>query len=592
MTTISRPYSGFSKGRQYYTIFYGQDEWRIRANLTINYGLRYEYYSPNRELGDRVVLFDAGSGRLQDPSTQLYKSSKNNFGPRVAMTFSPARFGGKTVFRAGGGFYYGPGQYEDLIQPIESNVFRTTRTDAAGFSPNLSSSVQSTANPVTSFTPRAYDVGGYVVPERVAQYGASIQQELPGNTVLTVAYVGSQGRNLFQRSITNKILPGMTTINSGQALPTGVGVVNELNAGRVVRVSTIREFDLVGFQLNSSGQVVPSATNRLNPFGEIDYKTSGGRDNYNAMQVTINRRFTAGLTLGGQYQWGHSIGTTQGSNEAQTAQNPYDFNAERGNNTFDIRHSANLSVLYELPFGAGRRFDVSGVANTLLSGIQVGGVYNGRSGIPLDIRISRPDLVAQCQAATCVVGTTEVSNGYVISLPSAINATSPLPAGFQAVINTPGGNASRNTRRPDIIAGVNPFIDRDGDQFLNPAAFTIPRPGTYGNLGRNALFGPDFHQFDLTLQKRFPITETTNIEFRTEFYNILNRANFANPPAALPSNLGSAATSQQPGQPFALPSEGVSARSAGNFGLVNATVGRTVGLGTNRQIQFALRLNF
>lgn len=593
VSTISRPFSGYSRGRQYYTIFYGQDEWRIRQNLTLNYGLRYEYYSPNRELGDRVVLFDAASGRLQDPTTQLYKSSKTNFGPRLALTYSPARFGGKTVFRVGGGLYYGPGQYEDLIQPIESNVFRTNRTVAAGLSDSLVSGISSTALPVTSFTPRAYDVAGYTVPERVGQYGASVQQELPGNTVLTVAYVGSQGRNLFQRSITNKILPGATTINAGAALPAGVGVVNEIGAdGRVNRVTTIREFDAVGFRLNSAGQVVPSAVDRLNPFGEIDYKTSGGRDSYNAMQVTINRRFTQGLTLGGQYQWGHSIGTTQGSNEAQTVQDPYSFDNERGNNTFDIRHSANLSVLYELPFGAGRRYDLSGVANTLLSGIQIGGVYNGRSGTPLDIRISRPDVVAQCQQANCTLGTATVPNGFVISLPSTISATSPLPAGFFAVVNTPGGNASRNTRRPDLIAGVDPFIEQDGVQFLNPAAFTIPRPGTYGNLGRGALYGPTFHQFDLTLQKRFPITERTNIEFRTEFYNILNRANFANPPASLPSNLGGSATSQQPGQPFALPSEGVTARSAGNFGLINGTVGRTVGLGTNRQIQFALRLNF
>lgn len=592
ITRVSRPFEGYSKGRQYYTIFYGQDEWRIRPNLTVNYGLRYEYYSPNREKDNRVALFDAGSGRLLDPSTQLYQSSRNNFGPRFGLTFSPARFGGKTVFRLGGGLYYGPGQYEDLIQPIESNVYRATGTAAGGLTTGLLSSITSTANPVTSFTPRAYDINGYVVPERVGQYGASVQQELPGNTVLTVAYVGSQGRNLFQRSITNKILPGATTINAGQALPGGFGVVNEINPsnGQLVRVTTIREFDIVGSAL-VNGQVIASPTNRLNPYGEIDFKTSGGRDSYNAMQVTINRRFTQGLTLGGQYQWGHSIGTTQGSNEAQTTQDPYNFNNERGNNTFDIRHSANLSVLYELPFGAGRAYELSGVASTLLSGIQLGGVYNGRSGIPVDLRISRPDVVLQCQAASCVLPSgASVANGFVAALPSNFNT--PYDPGFRAVVNTPGGNASRNTRRPDIIPGVNPYLEQDGLQFLNPAAFTIPRPGSYGNLARNALYGPTFHQFDLTLQKRFPITESVNIEFRTELYNLFNRANFLNPPVALPNNLGNAATSQQPGQPFALPSEGVTARSAGNFGLVNATVGRTVGLGTNRQIQFALRLNF
>jgi hypothetical protein len=94
-----------------------------------------------------------------------------------------------------------------------------------------------------------------------------------------------------------------------------------------------------------------------------------------------------------------------------------------------------------------------------------------------------------------------------------------------------------------------------------------------------------FHQFDLTLQKRFSINERMNVEFRTEIYNLFNRANFANPPAVLPNTLSGSSSSQQPGVPFG-------SASVGQFGVINATVGRTVGLGTNRQIQFALRLNF
>jgi hypothetical protein len=87
------------------------------------------------------------------------------------------------------------------------------------------------------------------------------------------------------------------------------------------------------------------------------------------------------------------------------------------------------------------------------------------------------------------------------------------------------------------------------------------------------------------LQKKFKFTETTNLEFRTEIYNILNRANFANPPISLPNNLSTSATSLQPNTPF-------STTNVGQFAVINGTVGRTVGLGTNRQIQFALRLNF
>jgi len=130
----------------------------------------------------------------------------------------------------------------------------------------------------------------------------------------------------------------------------------------------------------------------------------------------------------------------------------------------------------------------------------------------------------------------------------------------------------------------------------NPAAFAVPLPGTYGNLGRNALAGPDLAQMDLTLHKRLPVTERVNLEFRAEIYNLLNRANFTNPPATLAvglpngytANSGSEPTPSgvQPGQSF------TSSAAGGAFGRFNSTVANTVGLGAQRQIQLSLRLNF
>lgn len=591
ITTISRPVGGLSRGEQYYLIGYGQDEWRIKSNFVLSYGLRYEFYSVNREQDNRAVVFDVAQGKLVSPETPFYQSSRKNFGPRLGLTWTPKFLGGKTVLRGGGGLYFGPGQYEDLIQPIESNVFRSTQTIANGLTATTAGTVANTNVVQQRFTPRAYDTGGYTVPERVLQYGASVQQELPGNTVLTVAYVGSQGRNLFLRSITNRILPGNAVIQNGAALPSGVGVITRCSVapvngtcpGAIAGVTTVREFDIVGKSLDASGNIFDNPAGVLQPFGEIDYKTSGGRDNYNALQIQINRRFTQGLTLNGQYQFGKSYGNTQGSNEAQTAQNPYSFEEEFGNNTFDIRHSANFSALYELPFGKGQKYNLGGIADTLLGGWQIGGMYNGRSGTPLDIRITRPDTVFVCNnSAGCALGAASVPNGFVLSsLPAG------AVSGFIAVINTPGGNASRNTRRPDLIPGIDPFITVAGGnlRYLNPAAFAMPAPGTYGNLARNELKGPAFHQFDLTFQKRFVLTERINAVFRAEIYNIFNRANFSNPPATLPSNLTSDTNSQQPGQAYSL-------TNVGQFGVINGTVGRTVGLGTNRQIQFALRLNF
>jgi hypothetical protein len=162
-------------------------------------------------------------------------------------------------------------------------------------------------------------------------------------------------------------------------------------------------------------------------------------------------------------------------------------------------------------------------------------------------------------------------------------------------VNTPGGGASRNVRRPDIIPGVNPYLTLDR-LILNPAAFTTPAPGTFGNVPRNFLRGPGFRQFDLVFNKKFRFTETTNLEFRTEIFNIFNHANFDIPGSRLNLALPTVAlsggvytfsgTSVQPGQAYTQNSAG------GTFGLLRQTVVRDVGLGTSRQIQFALRLNF
>lgn len=597
VTTIERPIGGPSQGEQYYGILYAQDEWRVNPELVLNYGLRYEYYSVNEERNDRAVVFNPATGILMPSNTPFYKTS-HNFGPRFGITYAPKFLGGKTVIRGGGGLYYGPGQYEDLIQPIESNVFRATPTVPGGFlTPTTGAGVSTIGGTQQLFTPRAYDINNYRVPERVFQYGASVQHQLPDETVLTVAYVGSQGRNLFLRSITNRILPGNAVILNNTALPTGVGVITRCSVapvngtcpGAISGVTTVREFDIVGKTLDANGNIIVNATQVLKPFGEIDYKTSGGEDEYNALQVMVNRRFTKGLTLNAQYQFGKTYGNTQGSNEANTAQDPYTFEDEFGNNTFDIRHSANVTALYELPFGKGKRWPFEGVADAILGGWQIGGIYNGRSGTPINVLITRPDTVFVCNnAAGCNLGTApgapaNVVNGFVVSALPTASATV-FNSGFIGVVNTPGGNASRNTRRPNLVPGVNPYIENNGLLFINPAAFTTPAPGTYGNLPRNYLKGPVFHQFDFTLKKQFQFTETTNLEFRTEFYNIFNRANFANPPSLLPSVLTSNAASVQPGTPYG--------SNAGIFGVINSTVGRTVGLGTNRQIQFALRLNF
>jgi carboxypeptidase family protein len=584
-----------------YYFGYAQDEWKLRPNVTLNYGLRYEYYAPLREDRNGQVYFDTINGVLlpSDSRNNPLKGKKNSFGPRVAITWSPNPDGkgwfggGRTVLRSGFGIYYGVGQVEDQIQPIESDRISSTVSNSA-FDPNLNTFINTTRtnfanNPNNRvYQPRAY-APEYALPEKVYNYNVSVQQELFYKLVGTVAYVGSQGRNLFLRGLSNTLRAGNATIVDGAALP-NAGVINRTDAtGRVIGVTSVRVFDIINNP--SACGLSASAVPLCRPFAEIDTKTSGGSDSYNALQLTLARRFSSGLTLNGQYSFSRSFGNTSGSNEARTAAVPFggtnagakdtnNYAADEGYNNFDVRHTFNLSAVYDLPIGKGRKFDIGGAGNLFFGGWEVGAILNARSGVPVDVTLTRPEVVIQCTnaAAGCTAG-------EVRGLPGTINAANPLPAGFTAVINAPGGGASRQTRRPDLISGVNPFLDSDRN-FLNPAAFAIPKVGTFGNLPRNAFKGPDFKQFDLILAKRFPIREAVNVEFRSEFFNLFNRANFGNPASTLNNALGTGANQLQPGQPF------TQAAAGATFGLLRSTVERAVGLGTNRQIQFALRLNF
>jgi hypothetical protein len=530
--------TGSKHTKQEYYVAYAQDEWRVRPNFTLNFGLRYDYYTPLSEADNRIVKFNIDTGVIDPQTTPFLIMKKDNFQPRVSMTFSPTS---KTVVRGGFGVFVGPGQTEDQIQPIEAERINTTLTsgpllafplDPALVRPNFINNPNN-----RSFQPRAY-ANDYTIPERIYQYTTSIQQELPGGMAATVAYIGSQGRNLFLRSIANRTIG----VQSNGALA----------------ATQIREFDIV--TRNADGTIATIER----PYAEIDYKTSGGHDSYNAMQVSLSRRSARGLSMNAQYALGYSKGNTGGSNEATTVGNNAralaDFDYDNGYNNFDVRHNFNLSVLYSIP-GTG----------PVAGGWTVGAIGNARSGLPVPVLIGRSDIVY-------------IDGAGVVWANPAVGRT--------AVINTPGGGASRSTRRPDLVPGVDPFVQSGGLLFLNPAAFATPAPGTFGNLERNSIHGPGVKQIDMVIVKRIGLGSGPNIELRAEVFNLFNTDIFANPVGTLPNAIPTgaagttpAANTVQPGQPF-------TSAAAGTFGRLTQTVGTTVGLGTNRQVQFAFRLNF
>jgi hypothetical protein len=270
----------------------------------------------------------------------------------------------------------------------------------------------------------------------------------------------------------------------------------------------------------------PDPTIRLRPnqkFSDINIETATGQNIYHALQVSFKRRLSAGLQYDVNYTWAHAIDDVQdqGLYSAQPQDNN-NLRAERGNSSGDIRHTVNFNALYDLPIGSGHRLfgNAKGVGGFFASGWKLAALGILRTGI----------------ANTVFIG----GNTF--------------------------GNGNFTNQRPNAVPGVSLYAEnKDPNNWLNPAAFSMPAAGTFGNLGRNTIFGPSFKQIDFSLLKDMKISEKFKLEYRAEFFNIFNHPNF-----------------DQPNTTFGSP----------NFGRILNTFGRTLGLGTSRQIQMAFRLTF
>jgi hypothetical protein len=524
-------------GTQYFLGAYLQDEWRIRPNFTMSAGLRYDYFSPLKEAHNLLVNVDTLTGLQTPGDADPYIAEKQDFGPRLAFTWSPRALRNRTVFRIVAGYYYGPGQSEDQNQPILNDIVNQTFSTGVAYPIDRPALLKAfnPNDPNALWQPRVY-ANGYTIPEHVMSYSASIQQALPDGSTLTAAYVGSQGRNLFQRTISNLI--------------TGV-TMNPSNGAAIIQ----RQFG--------------------DRYAEMDVKTSGGSSSYNALNLNWNRRLSRGLNASANYTWGHSIGTSAGSNEATTAENNFSFAQERGDNSSDERHVFTMNAIWQIPTGANKRFRFGGYRflNAVLGDWQMSGFFNYHSALPINVLVSRNNAVYLNPQNGNYYTSPVISGGQVVTVP---------------VINLPGGGQSRGTQRPDLVPGVNPYLVTASGFLLNPAAFAVPAPGKFGNLARNALRGQGFSQLDMALAKDFAIKERTRFTLRWDVYNIFNHPNFSNPPSVLGGGLPSSPTAAgiQPGQPFTQVLAGAA------FGGLNSTVGRLVNFGTARQMQLSVRFAF
>jgi hypothetical protein len=280
-----------------------------------------------------------------------------------------------------------------------------------------------------------------------------------------------------------------------------------------------------------------SSTTAVGGAGEhafLETATYDGNSNYNALEVSLNKRLAHGLDYAVNYTWSHCL-SNFGDNLTTNPfpQNAYDYSAEYSNCNIDVENRFVSDFMWVLPIGAGQRFMSNGRASKLLGGWQFNGIVTAQTGLPFDI--TAPD-----ESDTGSSGTSSYAN----CIGNPFTGTTDNPMSYIA-----GGSG----------------------RFLNPAAFSIPSLGQFGSCPPDAFHGPGLWDADLSLFKEFRLTESKRLEFRAEFFNALNHPNFADPDSDI--------------------------SFPGSFGKVYDTLSPVLGTnsggpGDPREIQFALKLYF
>jgi hypothetical protein len=456
---------------------YAQDEFKVTPNLTLNLGLRYEFYSVVHEILNRSAVVDIqGCGGFCPKGTPYYDPNYKDFGPRVGLAWAPAIFHGKTTIRSGFGIYYGGNQNDDFSDPAESAVPRYSLS-SADF-PALAYPLVAFLDPKNQlFSPKAID--RHRKDLYYENWDFVVQQQFAHEFVGQVSYIGGEGHHLFSKYTINLLDP----VTGKRAL-----------AG----------------------------------FGSFGFKTNDGNNNFNSLQASVQRRFVNGLLFQGNYMWSHSItDASVGSGESVSFQNMSCRACDRSSSSTDVRHVVTMNGVYQLPFAR---------QNRLLGGWEIAGIASARTGLPVNITVSR--------------------------------SASALPDG-----NTSG-------QRPNLVPGVPIYAANQSiNNWFNPAAFSAPANGTWGNLGRYIANGPGAFEIDSSLQKRFRVSERLAINFRAAAFNLLNHPEFKTPGASVGSVSGSGSN--------------LSIKTSASFGRITDILNTgATGTGAPRRIEFMFRAEF
>jgi hypothetical protein len=474
--------------RSLFGAWFVQDAIKIRRNLTLQLGLRHEFTTGwNEESGRASNYITDASGLLQTrPRVGGSAFTQNNaewlLSPRAALAWDV--FGnGRTAVRAGFGTYY------SLIDALSFQLNNLPPYNGSvTFTGSLPSLLPITANipvpascgpgvpsPCTTYAP--FGIQANAKTPTVEEWNFSVQQQLSRSTALRVAYVGSHGYHGLLNIDLNSV-PAQRCQSSIGCTAGGIGTTTSI--------------------VPQHAMYIPVAASRPNPYLSAGFFwLTEGNSSYNALQADLTHRLRGGLQFRAVYSWSRNLDINSGltgaqaQNQAQMVMNRNDLRRDWGPSALNPASQATLSATYELPFGKGKPWMNSARRwqEKLISGWQLNGIATLLSGFPF----------------TPLIGA-----------------------------NRSGDGNTRNPDRPSLNPAVTGPVVRGSEiQWFNPNAFVLPAPGTWGDLGRGVYSGPGLANVDFSVFKNTALRERAQLQFRTEFFNLLNRTNLGTPNATV-----------------------------------------------------------
>src|SRR3989454_607252 len=478
--------------------WYIQDDMKLRSNFTLRLGLRHEMTNGWNEVVGRCSNYRYDPGFVIQTNPTVGKScmdqnhAKLLLQPRVGLAWDPTGTGSWAVRTAFG-------IHNDLIDNLGIRTqagmppFAAREslpvTAATGFLPLLplkkNVALPPTCGPgipqpCSIYQPTGFDPN---MPTPTVQiWDLTVERQLAKDLVLSVGYVGSQSYH------TN------TTLNSNQVPPVVCQNPQGCRSGGVLALPTDPTLLATRYTV-PQGTLYMAPGTRPNPYVSYTQSWFGwGTASYHAMNVSVLKRATRGLTFKANYSFSKALDLNSailapsGENEPTNLVSPFNRNLNKGVAAYNPAHQFNTNFSYQLPFGSGQRFGggASGWMNRLIGGWQWNGIATAQTGFPF----------------TPTIGFNNSGTG---------EGTQP----------TDVADRNPNFKGPVILGTV--------DHWFDPRAFSMPIAGTFGNAGRSAYRGPGLFNVDTSLFKRIPIRESVTLQFRAEAFNVLNRANFAFP---------------------------------------------------------------